>query len=395
MTIDKLSPSAPDEPASTSLPVVKNWKLKEANLPRLAVTEYPLYTDVHLTGEIQNKDWPYAFLNTIPHRHEPGLVNHSITLRVEEYSYSDTPDFSQTNNSLYHGGLIQDEVAALVSLCMGARVKAGGMSRIFGNMTNDPLGRPVEWDHRLMPSLTVDKDRLILPDVTGSRSLGDLTPLELLPSLCAQRSIALVRAARFYQDALWIVESEPSLAWLMLVSALETAANEWRAENGTASERLMESKPELTERLSECGGESLINFVAEQIEHTLGATKKFIDFTLTYLPSPPSSRPNLGDQVSWKRSSMKKMLGTIYSYRSQALHGGTPFPAPMCDPPRKLNDTAYSEVGTTALAVSSYGGVWKAEDLPINLRTFHHVVRGTLLNWWNMMGDSVNGRLSQ
>jgi hypothetical protein len=92
---------------------------------------------------------------------------------------------------------------------------------------------------------------------------------------------------------------------------------------------------------------------------------------------------------------MKKMLGTIYSYRSQALHGGTPFPAPMCDPPRKLNDTAYSEVGTTALAVSSYGGVWKAEDLPINLRTFHHVVRGTLLNWWNMMGDSVNGRLSQ
>jgi len=35
--------------------------------------------------------------------------------------------------------------------------------------------------------------------------------------------VALTRAARLYQDALWMIESEPSLAWLLLVSAIETA----------------------------------------------------------------------------------------------------------------------------------------------------------------------------
>lgn len=384
MTVDNLPQPGTDE--SLNVPSVQNWKLKKSGFPQLATTEYPLFSDVHLTGNIHKEDWPYAFLNTIPHKHEPGLVNHSITLRIHEYSYSKTPDFSETDSSLYHGGLIQDEIAALASLCLGARVKAGGMNRIFDSTTSDPLGRPVEWDRKSAPILSLDRDRLVIPEITGTRSLNDLMPFESLPVLSTKRSIALIRAARFYQDALWIVESEPSLAWLMLVSAIEIAANEWRAENGTAQQRLMDSKPELAAGLAERGGAPLIKFVAEQIEHTLGATKKFIDFSLCFLPPPPLPRPNQFDQISWNRSPLKKILGTVYGYRSNALHGGTPFPAPMCDPPRRLDDNSYSETGTSALAVSSYGGVWKAEDLPVNLQTFHYIVRGALLNWWKMMG---------
>lgn len=390
MTTEANSQLIPDVPAAVpavpDLPVVQNWKLKNADRPRHSITEYPLYTDSHLTGQIHREDWPYAFLNTIPGGAEPGLVQHSCTLRVEEYIHSSVPDFSETNDSLYHGGLLQDEIAALASLCLGGRVKAGGMSRIFETLTKDPLGLPMVWDFKRPPYLTVNKNHLILPDVTGTHSLDELMRLKSLPSLNAQQSIALVRAARFYQDALWIVESEPSLAWLMLVSALETAANHWRTEHGTAPERLADSRPELAAGLRECGGDTLVQFVAEQIEHTLGATKKFIDFTLEFLPSPPPSRPIECDQISWTRASMKKLLGTVYNYRSNALHGGTPFPAPMCDPPSKFDvSVGYSEIGTTALAVSSYGGVWKAKDLPINLHAFHYIVRGALLGWWEMM----------
>ncbi|QZD72872.1 hypothetical protein [Pseudomonas sp. 3-2] len=385
MTTDNDSQPVPEELAA--VPAVQNWKLKAFGQQELSITEYPLYTDAHITGNIQKKDWPYDFLNTIPHVNEPGMVRHSITLRIEEYFCSTVPDFSKTSNLLFHGGLIQDEIAALASLCLGARIKAGGMSRIFGSSASDPLGRPTEWDYRLPPSLTVDKSRLILPEVTGTHSLDELIRFELLPTLNSQRSIALVRAARFYQDALWIAESEPSLAWLLLVSSLETAANEWRAENGTASQRLTESKPELVARLMEYNDDNLVQFVAEQIEHTLGATKKFIDFTLNFLPSPPPLRPDLCDQFSWKRKPMKNMLGTVYQYRSYALHGGIPFPPPMCDPTRKFDESlGYSEVGTTALAVSSYGGVWTAGDLPINLHAFHYIVRGALLGWWESMG---------
>lgn len=34
------------------------------------------------------------------------------------------------------------------------------------------------------------------------------------PTLEAKQAIALVRSARLYQDALWLVESEPNLSWL-------------------------------------------------------------------------------------------------------------------------------------------------------------------------------------
>lgn len=378
-----LTNSQPLSDAPASVPAVQNWKLKNANQPRLSISEYPLYTDSHIMGGIRREDWPYAFLNTIPLRNESGLVQHTITLRVDEYREQATPDFSKTDNSLYHGGLIEDEIAALASLCLGSRIKAGGMNRVFDALTDDPLGRPIQWNHKPLPSLTLDKHRLILPDVVGTHSLDELTRLESLPTLNAPQSIALVRAARFYQDALWVAESEPALAWLMLVSALETAANQWRGENGTAPERLAELKPDLVAGLVASGGDTLVQFVAEQIENTLGATRKFLDFTLTFLPFPPQLRPNECDRISWESAPMKKVLNVVYNYRSAALHGGTPFPAPMCEPPQSYDDSVgYSELGTTALAASSYGGVWKAKDLPINLHAFHYIVRGTLLGWW-------------
>lgn len=105
-------------------------------------------------------------------------------------------------------------------------------------MEQDSLGRPVAWDRRPIPTLNVDKNRLVLPDVVNTHSLDELNRFEWLLKLSASQSVALVRAARLYQDALWIVESEPGLAWLMFVSALEIAANQWQAATGTATERL-------------------------------------------------------------------------------------------------------------------------------------------------------------
>lgn len=39
------------------------------------------------------------------------------------------------------------------------------------------------------------------------------------------------------------------------------------------------------------------------------------------------------------------------------------------------------------LAVSTLGGVWIKEDIPMLLHLFEHIVRGTLLNWWDEMLD--------
>ncbi len=268
-------------------------------------------------------------------------------------------------------------------------MRAGGESRCFSGL-DDPLGRPIGWDHRPMPVLNLDRNELVLPEVVGEHSLEELNRLELLLRLSPPQAVAIVRAARLYEDALWIVESEPSLAWLMIVSSLETAANQWQTEDGTAVERLTDAKPDLVKILKATGGDSLVETVAAAIEPSLGATRKFVKFMLHFLPPAPKIRPSEPFQILWDERPMKKIFTKVYEYRSKALHEGKPFPAPMCAPACKLDVDGYVEKGTFALAEGSCGGVWKANAVPISLHTFHHIARGVLLKWWENMACGGN-----
>lgn len=381
------------EEADDGLPMLQNWIARNTGIEKYGIYEFPLYSDAGMTGQMQHPNWPYAFINTLPLHDEPGYIQAPVIVRVDAHiAQSKRVNFSKllkTDASLYHGGLLNDEIAALASLCIGVRMKAGGASRFFDNMEQDPLGRPVAGDHRPKPTLDLDKNRLILPDIVGTHSLEELKRFEWLLQLSPSQSVALVRAARLYQDALWIVESEPALAWLMFVSALETAANQWQAENGTAIERLEHSHPELLKTLEKAGGKALAKAVAEQIEPSLGATRKFVRFSLQFFPLPPLVRPPEAFQITWNKKSMKKVLGLIYGYRSKALHGGTPFPAPMCDHALHLSvSEGFSERCSFGLATRTRGGFWLDKDLPISLHTFHYFVREALLGWWKSMADS-------
>ena len=369
------------------VPVLQNWIARNSGSPISGTFEYPLYSDAKFLQSITNSDSPYNFFNPMPSRAEPGYVQASLILRLDDHLPHMRPDHSKTDASRYHGGTITDEIAALASLCVGVRIRAGGASRYFTNPDKEPLGVPVALDRRPKPSLDLDKDRLVLPQVAISCGLNELQRLGWLLHLSPDQSIALVRAARLYQDALWIAESEPALAWLMFVSSLEAAANQWKSEAGTPVDRLTYSKPKLVEILKNAGGDDLVESVASQIETTLGATKKFVDFTLDFFPEPPMKRPCEEFQISWNNKQMRKVLRRVYDYRSKALHGGTPFPAPMCDPPFSNSKNEYAEKGTIGLAASSGGGVWRDKDVPINLHVFHHIVRGALLKWWEKMAN--------
>ena len=372
-----------------NLPMLQNWLARNSGLPISGTFEYPLYSDARFIESIPNSRSPYSFFTTMPSRVEPGYVQASLILRLDDHIPLLRPDHSRTDDSRYHGGSITDEIAALTSLCLGVRIRAGGVSRYFTNPEIEPLGIPVAWDRRPIPLLNLDKDRLVLPHVVGNRRLQELERFGLLLQLSPDQSIALIRAARLYQDGLWIAESEPALAWLMFVSSLETAANQWKSDNGTPVDRLTHLKPDLVEILKDAGGDYLMQCVASQIEPTLGATKKFVDFASHFLPDPPIKRPREELQITWDIKQMKKLLRLIYDYRSKALHGGTPFPAPMCEPPFSNSENEYAEKGTIGHSAGSGGGVWKAEDAPINLHVFHHIVRGALLNWWNKLANGT------
>lgn len=365
-----------------------NW-LNVATKPNSSgICEYPLFSDAHITGEQTDGFGPYQFLNTVPIPNQPGEVNAPIVLRVAFYLDEYRPQMSRTDDSLYHGGTLVDEIAALASLAMGVRVRAGGESRRF-EVGKDQLGRPYSCNEQPKPIVRVRKNKPILPEVIGTHSMNDLHLLKSIPSIAGDRYVKLIRASRFYQDALWVAESEPNLAWLMLVSALEIGANDVFQAETTPVERLRDWKPRLGTILEETGGPDHLEQVAKIISSCFGATKKFLDFTLRYMPAEREKRPTAEWlRLTWSSSGLKKVLSKVYEYRSNALHGGIPFPAPMLKPPFHLDATSGpSEVPLTGLASHARGGTWLPKDCPINLHCFHYIARHALLRWWRDLGN--------
>lgn len=368
----------------TGPPVYDNWLAALNDRPPLGVFEYPLLTDARITGEITEGLGPYQFLNPVPLLERPGLIRASIILRAKLHMEFPSPDMTKTDSDRYHGGSLTDEIAALSSLALGIRLKSGGMTRRF-EPGGDPLGRPAAWDTRPDPVVLIRSHGLLLPSAVGPHSLTDLEPLSLLPKISPLDAIALIRAVRLYQDALWIAESEPSLSWVMLVSSIETAANRWRTADVSTLEKLKDSKPELVAFLDDTGVEGLSSQVAEYVADSLGSTKKFVDFVMRFLPLPPSVRPAEWGQHSWEPQQMNKTMRLIYGYRSDALHGGRPFPAPMCEPPYRHGDWGAPAEKPLGLATSTMGGTWLAKDTPMLLHTFEYIVRHALLKWWQSM----------
>ena len=117
---------------------------------------------------------------------------------------------------------------------------------------------------------------------------------------------------------------------------------------------------------------------------SLGVTKKFLDFLMNFKPPAPSVRPPEWCQHPWDDDSLQRTIKKVYKYRSIALHEGRPFPAPMCEPPRYLDEgwTGRTEVPFGS-AISTRGGTWLKEDVPILFHAFEYLARNALLKWWH------------
>lgn len=372
-----------------SLPILENWQAQIRNEPRFETQEFPMYTDARLISEVRSGCGPYSFLNALPRPELLGKVQTGFFLRCDfHWAYPFRSGSLKTDEANYHGGWLQDEASALASLVLGVRVRAGDHSRTFGALNDDPMGTP-RANLNSPPTLSLRHGRLIVPSASGQRILSELTMLGLLLKLSPPQSVALLRAARLYQDALWIVESEPELAWLMLVSALETAALTWHQKELTSIEILKTAKSEFAKSL-DAKGHEILAFVAGEVAPLFKSTAKYQRFCLHFLPAVPTTRPYEYQQVEWTNSNWKRILNKVYEYRSRALHSGIPFPRPMCEPPEMHGpDSVPSEKGTDALAVRTLGASWNANDLPVSLNTFTQLTQSILIAWWrDMAGDN-------
>ena len=197
--------------------------------------------------------------------------------------------------------------------------------------------------------------------------------------------VALIRAARQYQEALWVAETEPELAWLILVSAIETAANEWAIEASNL-ENLKGGKPELCDSILSQGSEQLLEEISDVFGPTLQSTNKFLKFCLEFMPEAPEDRPvETSKQVKWSKTQLRGVLNKLYEFRSTALHAGVPFPTPLCRPPVFTPGDLPYETGANGIAHHTRGGNWLAKDLPMTMNTFCFFVNGALNNWLDRM----------
>jgi hypothetical protein len=367
--------------------VYKNWQAYLNKKELRSISEYPLFSDARVTGQETSKYLPYVFLNPVPTDEYRGYFRPIIYIRIEDYLEFQVPDMSQTVTNAYHGGTLIDEIAALSSLALGIRIRAGKMSRYFRDNV-DPRGHPVEWIKQ-PEFLFIDYQSLVIPSAISERPLDLLSPLSRIPSMTTDDANALIKAARSYQKALLIAEEDASMSWLFLVTAVEKAASYWKKTSVNKMDIFIEFMPELWHMIDSCEKkDELRSSIAERFSHLMQSQKKFIEFLEKFLPNPPLKRPPKWGQITWEISTLKRSFKTIYGHRSKALHEGTPFPSPMCDPPiRSRNgDRAWNEK-PSGLAYSSPGGAWKGVDIPMYLNTFEYIVRESLLKWWAELGN--------
>lgn len=369
----------------------ENWKASLDRKDAIQAYEFGLFTDAEILGD-EYSIGPLILMNTSygPWGTADKLLRPSLTVRAnifKEFNPYHIPNMERTIDNAYHGGDIDDEIAAMTSLILGIRLKAGPWTREFNRQTG-PSGYPAYYTNKCLPQLLSRQSYPTIPS-TLNANIIDMSLLSHFPSLTKANAASLIKAARQYQEALWVSDSDPSLAWVMMVSAIETAANHWRMENDKPIKRLRASKPELHEYLRNLLETEQVERVAEMIAVYMGATKKFIDFLIEFNSGPPKERPAPECQISFETKDLRKILSKVYQYRSQALHGGKPFPLPMCLPPQRLGSPDIPAEKPLGLATSSLGATWDHQDTPIMLHTFEFLARKSLLNWWNSMTKKV------
>ncbi len=173
------------------------------------------------------------------------------------------------------------------------------------------------------------------------------------------------------------------MAWLLLVTAVETAAHHWRKATVSPMSWLRERKPKLRDLFKKEGRDDLLDAVARELANLVGATAQFRGFLEAFCPNAPAERPQECYQHSWERKDLRKSFGAIYSRRSDFVHSGIAFPAMMCQRPYQdeQDKKRYAEKPMGS-AMATQGASWKQEDAPMQLHIFEHIVRGALLEWW-------------
>ncbi len=352
-------------------------------LVRASWQEWGLYSDGRIISETDFG--PYRLMLAFPARvPRVGQAELSLVLRADNHLAEPgehAMDLEEQDVGSYAGGDLGEQLASLLALALGRRLRSGGVTR--QGYDEDLQGKPFYgWHHA--PGLAAPQLRPILPAVANEINVEEALPyLEACARLDGEQAVVLQRAAHQFADALWWADADPRIAWIKLFGALEAAANLWaKDQHPDPVEQLKRRRGPLYGRLKRAAPDA-IEIVASDLARLLAAQGKMVDFLLTFDPGPPQVRPEWG-QVAWEQ--LEQILDVLYDHRSRDLHDGTPFPGPLCRPPEIDNQGVPAEA-FAALGAQEEGGSWPASRLPMYLHTFVYLAGGALRRWWLSLGE--------
>lgn len=291
----------------TRMLFVRNKEMIDQNAPSIIRTsEYMVVVDSHIVGMLDFG--PYHFTIWEFGLKKPG-EERWLCLRVQE---ADNPERARTwqtatDSGFYHGGGIASEIVVLTSLFLRRRMRLGpivGMDDHPQMLSSSALSTP----HYLSK---------------GRANLGELSDdFRLVERLIPSRHEPFILAVKLYNQALQLLDSNPELAYLNLVSAVEVIAQKHQIERP--------SLEELDPRLAAVVGAIPDDELRKKLEDSIWArerliSRKFCAFIESHVETSfweDETRPEMG---RIKSDYLPALLRKVYSQRSRTLHTGEPF----------------------------------------------------------------------
>jgi hypothetical protein len=316
--------------------------------------EYEVLTDSYVVGEISFG--PYYFTIWEFGKTVEG-EKRKLCLRIKEKKLSGNEWDTATRHGFYHGGGIAEEIVALSSLALHGRF-------ILGTIVRDD-DKP-----RIYASRYGYIDGSL---IKGKKKIKDLPQFfELIKGLKVEYHLKFILAVRLYHQALLVIEEQPDIAYLNLVSSIETLCQDYPIENVTLSQ-IDETLANLVKSIE---NEALMNEIEKAIlKKERLINKKFVLFIMEYTENSFWERNDRPEYGRVNPDKFEEILKRIYTQRSKYLHSGEPFPKSIYFAP-----VANEEIDG-ASAMMSMDKRWEQKDFIPYPHFFEKLVNHVLINF--------------
>lgn len=333
--------------------------------------EYEVVADAYIVGDLNYGPynltiWEFGITrNPI----EPPGYSRKLCLRIRYAADSSEEvtrlEDSATRKGFYHGGGIPEELVTLASLFLRRRLRLGPVVR-RGDKPMMYSERGTGW---------IDE-----PLILGRSNLEDLAQrFTLVERLHPDLHQKFMLAARLYHRALLLIEEEPDLAYLNLVSAIEVLCQDTDVGKVTLEDLGYNRLVELLARVEDEGLREELEQAILQKERLI--KRRFVRFILDHVEEsfwsdderwPEGSRSEHG---RIEPDQLERLLRKIYDQRSVTLHKGEPFP------PQTFNAHGWREEIDTSISMRSGEREWRSTDYIPNPLFFERLVSHVLLTY--------------